>query len=94
MNSAEATTLLEQRLKCYRTKAYSELVRLINLGPETAEVIGPTKIKYQIEISALWDDEPNGVVRVIGSIDDGGVRAYVPLCSDFLLSPDGTFVDE
>jgi len=94
MNNTEAITVLERHLESYRRKTYSDLSSLVNIGPDTAEVIGPTGVKYQIEITGLWDDEANGVIRVLGSIDDGGIRAYVPLCSDFLMAPNGTFVDE
>jgi len=30
----------------------------------------------------------------MGVIDDGGLRAYAPLAEDFLIAPNGTFVDE
>jgi hypothetical protein len=33
-------------------------------------------------------------MRVAGSIDDGGWRAYLPLCRDFIMAPDNSFVDE
>jgi hypothetical protein len=31
---------------------------------------------------------------VLGSIDDGGWRAFAPLTRSFIKSPDGTFVGE
>lgn len=43
------------------------------------------------EVQAFWDDEPDGAIRVMASIDDGGWRAFVPLTEDFILAPDGTF---
>jgi hypothetical protein len=42
----------------------------------------------------VWDDRTGGDLRVIGSIDDGGWRAFRPLSSDFIVRPDGTFVGE
>jgi hypothetical protein len=33
-------------------------------------------------------------VHVLGAIDDGGLRAFVPLCDDFIMAPDGSFVGE
>ena len=54
------------------------------------EVRGPSGVEYQIEVDILWDDEPGRALRVAGSIDDGGWRAFSPLCDDFLLEPDGT----
>ena len=37
---------------------------------------------------------PGGNVRVIGSIDDGGWRAFVPLSDSFIKAADGRFVGE
>jgi hypothetical protein len=31
---------------------------------------------------------------VLGSIDDGGWRAFKPLCRDFIKAPDGSAVKE
>jgi hypothetical protein len=33
-------------------------------------------------------------VRVIGLIDDGGVRALVPVTNGFIVSPQGCFIGE
>lgn len=50
---------------------------------------------YYIDIMVIWDDEPNGIIRVMGCIDDGGVRAYFPLSGEgFLIRFDGRFYDE
>jgi hypothetical protein len=35
----------------------------------------------------FWDDKRKRNVRVIGSIDDGGIRAFVPLTRSLLISP-------
>ena len=51
-------------------------------------------MSYQGEIRVFWDAEPDGAIRVMASIDDGGWRAFVPLTEDFILAPDGTFVGE
>jgi hypothetical protein len=48
---------------------------------------GPSGVEYQIEILILWDSTPNGVIRVLGFIDDGGWRAFVPLTDSILKCP-------
>jgi hypothetical protein len=58
------------------------------------EVAGASGAVYQLEIQAVWDGRKKGVLRVRGSIDDEGWRALAPLVSDFIVRPDGTFVDE
>ena len=54
----------------------------------------PGGVTYQIEIEAFWDSEPGGDIRVLGSIDDGGWRAFAPLCDDFILTPAGQLIGE
>jgi hypothetical protein len=49
---------------------------------------------YSLEIQFFWDAKPDGAVRVIGSIDDGGWRAFRPLSDDFIRAPDGTFAGD
>ena len=93
MNKEEARALAAVELEKYRKKSYRELVKLID-EPENREVVGSSGIKYQLEINALWDDKPNGVLRVMSAIGDDGITAYVPLCDDFLIAPNGKFVDE
>jgi len=42
---------------------------------------------YQATVEPLWDDAPQGAVRVLVSIDDGGVGAYHPLTESLLIQP-------
>ena len=54
---------------------------------ETREVTGVSGASYQIEIEPIWDAAPGGAIRVLGAIDDGGLRAFVPITHDFLVAP-------
>jgi len=93
MNNEEAARILARELAKYRRQSYADLQRLLK-EVDAYEVTGPSGAKYQIEIQAVWDGEPNGNLRVIGGIDDGGWRAYAPLTDDFILSPSGEFIGE
>ena len=94
MDLAEAGALLRDQLGNYRSRSYEALTQLVG-HPHTMEVTGPSGTTYQIEIEVFWDDSPeNGNVRVLGSIDDGGLRPILPLCDDFIRAPDGRFIDE
>jgi len=42
---------------------------------------------YQASLLALWDDRPGGAVRVLISLDDGGVGAYHPMTDSLLIWP-------
>ncbi len=93
MDNREAAALLKDHLAAYRLRAYSELVTLLG-KPQVAELRSASGITYQVEVEVHWDDRPSGALRVLGSIDDGGWRAFSPLSDDFILAPDGRFVGE
>ncbi len=59
---------------------------------EHMEVKGPSGTEYQIESLAVWDSKPEGDLRIFVSIDDGGLRAIVPMTEGFIVRPDGSFV--
>lgn len=92
MDTQEARRLIEEQLAKYRMMGYTALLRLLD-EQETFELEGAGGTKYQIEITAVWDSRKGGDLRVIGCIDDGGWRAFVPLSSDFIVRSDGTLVD-
>jgi hypothetical protein len=94
VDKVEARAILGAEVEKLRACSYSELVERLLDKQETFEVTGPSGSWYQVELQAFWDDKPAGNLRVIGAIDDGGWRAFVPLSDDFILAPDGSFVDE
>lgn len=94
MDRAEAAALLASHLADFRQRSYAELRALVGVPPSTTEIASASGTRYQIEVEVFWDAAPEGLIRVRGEIDDGGWRAFVPLCSDFLLAPDGQFVGE
>ncbi len=93
MDQEEAAAVLAEQLKRYRDKSYGALKALIG-EVDAYDVTTPEGSWYQIEIQVFWDDKPEGDIRVIGAIDDGGWRAFAPLGDDFIMAPDGSFVDE
>ncbi len=94
MNREEAIQLLEHELAGFRDESYADLVRRIPAGSVEYERSAPSGAKYQIEIQFLWDNGAGGDIRVMGSIDDGGWRAFMPLCRSFIKEADGSFVGE
>ncbi len=94
MDKAEALEIIEKELATFRPKSYLELKEMIGAEPITKEITSNTGTKYQIEIMAHWDDKPDEDIRVHGCIDDMGWRAFFPLSSDFIMSPEGKFIDE
>ncbi len=94
MNKQEAKTLLAQELGGWRRKSYADLAALVGGEPVTGEVLGEGGDRYQFEIQAVWDRGTAGDVRVLGAIDDGGLRAFVPLTDGFIMAPDNNFIGE
>lgn len=93
MDREEALELLRRHLESYRRRSCLDLTRLIG-KVETAELAGASGAAYQLEVAAHWDAAPGGSVRVVGTIDDGGWRAILPVSEDFIMAPGGAFVDE
>lgn len=85
--------LLHAALSEYRSRSYDELVGGIG-HVDVRAVCGADGREYQLEIEAMWDDQPGGAVRVLAAIDDGSSRAFLPLCDEFILTPTGQFLGE
>ena len=93
MDKTEAKALLASELQKYRARGYSELRERIG-SHDDYDVTAPSGRRYQIEVNFFWDDRPDGDIRVGGSIDDGGWRAWIPVTDSFILSSTGRFVGE
>jgi hypothetical protein len=93
MNKPEASALLRERLAAYRALSYTALAERVGTE-EHMTAVGPSGVEYQVEVQVFWDGKPDADVRVMGSIDDGGLRAFVPLCESFIMGRDGQVVGE
>jgi len=68
---------------------HAQLVPLVeSRHVENFEVLDASGTRYQLEVQFFWDDERKRTIRVVGLIDDGGVRAFMPLTETVLISPD------
>jgi hypothetical protein len=94
MDKAHALRALGEVLDRYRADPYDVLVSRIDQDPIIEERPGPAGGTYQVEIISVWDDRPGGNVRVMGSIDDGGWRAILPVTRSFIKHAAGGFVGE
>lgn len=91
---AEAREILHTELAKLREVSYSRLVSMVDAPKRTTEIVGPSGTRYYVDTVVCWDGEAGGDVRVIGMIDDGGWRAFVPMSECFTKAPDGSFVGE
>jgi hypothetical protein len=93
LNEGIARTLRDQELIRLRTSPYQDLLKYID-NPSSTILNGPDGKRYQIETQVFWDTKKSGNIRVMVSVDDGGLTSFKPLCGDFIISPDGSFVGE
>jgi hypothetical protein len=93
MDNEEGMSVLAREMEHYRAMPYAALIRLLD-ETKHIDTTGPSGTDYQVDLSVMWDDKSKGDLRIIGAVDDGGWRAFVPLTDSFIMRPDGTFVDE
>lgn len=95
MGSGEARKAATQKLDELRVLSYNELVEmLIGQDPVVGEMATDSGSWVQFEVQGLWDGgKRSGDLRVIVSVDEGGVEAFRPATDDFIIRPDGSFID-
>jgi hypothetical protein len=108
MNKDEMHEILAMHLATFRSWTYASLAERVEIDNcngdclEHIEGIGSDATEYQLEFNAFWDDKPHGDIRVCGSLSAepqrrllGFLPIYTPdLTDSFIMSPDGSFVDE
>ena len=90
----EARRVLTRRVEELRQLSREALCATWLDEPDCEQVRSPSGKEYQIEIEAIWDNEPEGNLRVFASIDDGGWSALMPMTDGFIKAPDESFVGE
>jgi len=90
MNREEALQALNLEVTRLRGRTHAELIAFIDT-PAHFEHVGKSGRTYQVDVGATWDDKPGQVLRLFFSVDDGGLRAYLPLTKSALVPPDEAF---
>jgi hypothetical protein len=93
MNIEVAYVLIDAELRRLLELPYSELIKLVGVR-DFKEVVGEDGITYRVQVKAIWETTKNKDVRVVVSVDNGGWRALRPLTQNFVIRPDGSFVEE
>ena len=94
MDKREALHVAQDVAARFRIEPHALLVERLLDSPEVMEVVGASGTRYQVEVEAFWDAGKPGNLRVIVSIEDGGLGAFVPQTTDFIMAPDGSPVGE
>jgi hypothetical protein len=93
LDTRAAQKVLDKWVAKLRSVPYRELASRVG-SVTTDDVARDGERSWQVEVQVAWEDEPDGNVRVTVSIDDGGLRAFVPLTNDFIKAPSGEFIGE
>lgn len=93
MDPLEALLVLSAEAAKYAGRSHAELSALID-HPAHLEVLSAGGTRFQIEVSAAWDDKPRLALRLFFSVDDGGLRAFLPLTRGALVQPGQLFDGE
>ena len=91
MNKLEAQSILDEQLAIFARQSYEELAKLVNV-PKNIAVQSPSGTKFQIEFNIFYDSGKRDNLRIIGSIDDGGWRAFMPLTKTLIMKPTGELI--
>jgi hypothetical protein len=93
MSDEEAKGVLGAEFLKLRAAGYDDLVERLAGRQEIVEVVGLSGTAYHVELQGSWDDDAHLALRVIASIDDGGLRAFLPFTDSFTIDPTGTITD-
>ena len=86
MDSQEAIAVLRENLNEYRRLTYSDLQAKVG-EDRHFQIVAPSGTEYQVEVQVFWESDPGGSLMVVGSVDDGGLRAFMPLCETLVVEP-------
>jgi len=88
MDDSEATKVLQEHLTQFTRRGYAELAAFID-RPQTIRATGTSGTAYQIEFNVFYDSPSKQDLRIMASIDDGGLRALAPLTRSEIMRPSG-----
>ena len=108
MTKNEMHETLDMHLAAFRSWSYASLAERVEMDNRNGDCLEHTEgvssdgAEYQLEFNAFWDDKPHGDIRVCGSVSAepqrrllGFLPIYMPhLTESFIMSPDGSFVDQ
>ena len=93
MSDEEARGVLRAEFLKLRAAGYDELAERLAGKQERSDVVAPSGATYHVELEGFWDDEERRDLRVVASIDDGGLRAFLPFTDAFTIDPSGSITE-
>ena len=93
MSNEEAKGMLRSEFMKLRAAGYDVLAERLAGKQERLDVVAPSGAPYHVELEGFWDDKEQRDLRVVASIDDGGLRALLPFTDAFTISPSGSITE-
>ena len=72
---------------------YDELAERLAGKQERSDVVALSGATHHVELEGFWDAMENRDLRVVASIDDGGLRAFLPFTDAFTINPGGSITE-
>ena len=82
-----------KELEKYKDMSFQNLTSLLG-KIQTYEVSWDDDQFYSIEIHAVWDDKPDGNLRIFCDVSKGIWSSMFPHTECLLITPDGNFIEE
>lgn len=93
MSREIARAIIEGKLRELRARSYRELTEWVGQA-RCDRANGSDNSEYQVETEVRWGSKAGGNIRVIVAADGPGVGAFRPLVGAFIVSVDGSLLDE
>jgi hypothetical protein len=93
VDKREAERVLRAEARKLRAVPYPQLAERFAGKQESIEVIAPSGRTYHLEAQGFWDDRGARDLRVVVSIDDGGLRVLAPLTDSFTIAANGAITE-
>jgi len=93
MSDEEAKGVLRAEFLKLQAAGYAKLAERLAGRRERSDVVALSGATYHVELEGFWDDKERRDLRVVASIDDGGLRAFLPFTDSFTVRPDGSITE-
>ena len=93
VSNEEAKAILTSEFLKLRALTYQDLADRLADEVERFEAVGLSGTTYNVELQGYWDDDEHRDLRVIASIDDGGLRTFLPFTDAFTINPAGKITE-
>ena len=85
---------LRKILPIYKTRSYNEWKKRIHQDTERIEHESRNGTMCQVFISASWNDNPEGIIKISFAIDHGGWRSFFPFVVSICINSNNEYLSD